>query len=324
MAKMSKSLKNVVNPDDVIAEYGADTFRLYEMYMGPLEASKPWNTRDISGLHPLPAARVPPADRRGHGRARCAPSADAEIEKLLHRTTAKVQDDIERLAFNTAIAALIKLVNEAGSAGLTRDQASRFVRLLAPFTPHVAEELWHKLGEHDVGRDRAVACVRRRAARRRHGADADRDQGQSAQPPDRAQGRAAPHARAARARRRPRARADRRQDGAQGDRRPGKHDQHRRGLKIEQVGTSEIFPPSCSARLLVDGARRLRCEHAANARAAPTPPEVVQATPPVAPRHPTQSTLHGDVRIDDYAWLRNKDTPEVLSYLHAENAYTEP
>jgi leucyl-tRNA synthetase len=83
----------------------------------------------------------------GTGELKLRPDADAEIEKLLHRTTAKVQEDIDRLAFNTAIAALIKLVNEAGAVGLSHDQASRFVRLLAPFTPHVAEELWHKLGE---------------------------------------------------------------------------------------------------------------------------------------------------------------------------------
>ena len=147
-AKMSKSLKNVVNPDEVIAEYGADTFRLYEMYMGPLEASKPWNTRDISGLYRFlqRAFRLLVDEQTDELRLQAEP--DPALEKLLHRTTAKVQDDIERLAFNTAIAALIKLVNEAGAAGgFTRAQGSRFVRLLAPFTPHVAEELWSKLGE---------------------------------------------------------------------------------------------------------------------------------------------------------------------------------
>jgi leucyl-tRNA synthetase len=149
IAKMSKSLKNVVNPDDVVAEYGADTFRLYEMYMGPLEASKPWNTRDISGLHRFlqRAFRLLIDEASGELRLRPDGEADPEVEKLLHRTTAKVQEDIERLAFNTAIAALIKLVNEAGAAGFTRDQALRFARLIAPFTPHVAEELWQKLGQ---------------------------------------------------------------------------------------------------------------------------------------------------------------------------------
>ncbi len=146
-AKMSKSLKNVVNPDDVIAEYGADTFRLYEMYMGPLEASKPWNTRDISGLFRFLQRAFRLLVDESTGELKVRADADAETEKLLHRTTAKVGDDIEKLAFNTAIAALIKLVNEAGTAGgFTREQGSRFVRLLAPFAPHMAEELQSKLG----------------------------------------------------------------------------------------------------------------------------------------------------------------------------------
>jgi leucyl-tRNA synthetase len=146
-AKMSKSLKNVINPDDVVAEYGADAMRLYEMYMGPLEASKPWNPRDISGLYRFlqRAWRLLVDEQSGQVKLRGEP--DPEIERLLHRTIAKVQDDLERLAFNTAIAALIKLVNEAGGqGGLTREQADRFLRLLSPFAPHIAEELWEAIG----------------------------------------------------------------------------------------------------------------------------------------------------------------------------------
>ncbi len=147
-AKMSKSLKNVVNPDDVIRDYGADTFRLYEMYMGPLEASKPWNTRDISGLFRFLQRTWRLTVDEASGELKAADGGDEGVEKLLHRTIAKVQDDIERLAFNTAIAAMIKLVNEGTSAGgLTRDQIHRFTRMLAPFAPHLAEELWAKLGE---------------------------------------------------------------------------------------------------------------------------------------------------------------------------------
>src|SRR5207244_996116 len=101
-AKMSKSLKNVVNPDDVIAQYGADTFRLYEMYMGPLEASKPWNPRDISGLFNFLARLWRLIIDEQSGTLRLAPSRSETLEKLLHRTIAKVQDDIERLSFNTA------------------------------------------------------------------------------------------------------------------------------------------------------------------------------------------------------------------------------
>ncbi|MFI5306710.1 MAG: leucine--tRNA ligase [Polyangiales bacterium] len=147
-AKMSKSLKNVVNPDDVVVEYGADTVRLYEMYMGPLEASKPWNTRDITGLHRFLQRVWRLLLDEDSGALRLREEPDPEIDKLLHRTIAKVQDDIERLAFNTAIATLIKLVNEAGTAGgLTREQGSRFLRVLSPFAPHVAEELWNRIGE---------------------------------------------------------------------------------------------------------------------------------------------------------------------------------
>ncbi|MHC4948276.1 MAG: leucine--tRNA ligase [Planctomycetota bacterium] len=148
VAKMSKSLKNVVNPDDVIAEYGADTFRLYEMYMGPLDQGKPWNPRDIVGCHRFlqRAWRLVVDERTGE--LACIDAADDGVERQLHRTIARVGQDIERLAFNTAIAALIELVNAATAAGgLTRDQLARFTVLLSPFAPHMAEELWAKRGE---------------------------------------------------------------------------------------------------------------------------------------------------------------------------------
>jgi leucyl-tRNA synthetase len=146
-AKMSKSLKNVVNPDDVIHEFGADTFRLYEMYMGPLEASKPWNTNDTIGLFRFlqRAWRLAIDEESGELKMRDEP--DEKVEKQLHRTIARVAHDVERLAFNTAIAAMIELVNAATSTGgLTRDQLDRFARVLAPFAPHMGEELWHRLG----------------------------------------------------------------------------------------------------------------------------------------------------------------------------------
>jgi leucyl-tRNA synthetase len=160
VAKMSKSLKNVINPDDVIAEYGADTFRLYEMYMGPLDASKPWNPRDIVGCFRfLQRAWRMAVDERT-GELRLCDSPDIEIEKSLHRATAKVEQDIERLSFNTAIAELIKFVNLATEKGgeavaataagaLTANQLERFVLILSPFAPHMAEELWYKLGKSE-------------------------------------------------------------------------------------------------------------------------------------------------------------------------------
>ncbi len=148
IAKMSKTLKNVVNPDVIIAQYGADTFRLYEMYIGPLEASAPWNTDDIIGLYRFlqRAWRLMVDENTGELVFRDEP--DEAVEKKLHRTIDKAGSDIDRLAFNTAIAALIEFVNAATSAkGLSRDQADRFVRALAPFCPHMAAELWAKLGE---------------------------------------------------------------------------------------------------------------------------------------------------------------------------------
>ncbi len=147
VAKMSKSLKNVVNPDDIIAQFGADTFRLYEMYMGPLEASKPWNTKDTIGCFRFlqRAWRVGVDEQTGA--VKLAATRHEGVERQLHKTIAKVESDIPRLAFNTSIAAMMELVNAATShGGMTKDQLERFALVLAPFAPHMAEELWHKLG----------------------------------------------------------------------------------------------------------------------------------------------------------------------------------
>jgi leucyl-tRNA synthetase len=147
VTKMSKSLRNVVNPDDIITSFGADTFRLYEMYMGPLEANKPWNTRDISGLLRFLQRAWRLIVDEDSGQLRLLAEPNEEVERQLHRAIAKVSSDLERLAFNTAIAALIGLVNAGTTAGgLSESQAERFARLLAPFAPHMGEELWHRLG----------------------------------------------------------------------------------------------------------------------------------------------------------------------------------
>ena len=147
VAKMSKSLKNVINPDEVIEDFGADTFRLYEMYMGPLDASKPWNTRDIVGLYRLIQKIWRLCIDEGSGELVFSDAADDATEKQLHRTIAKVGEDIEKLSFNTAIAAVFEFVNVAKS--LTQSQMERFVKTIAPFTPHVSEELWHRIGHED-------------------------------------------------------------------------------------------------------------------------------------------------------------------------------
>jgi leucyl-tRNA synthetase len=154
VTKMSKRYGNVVNPDDVVAEYGADTLRLYEMYMGPLADSKPWNPKDVPGVHRFLQRSwrlvVPEYAEHGeiHAHLRGDRPDDPELEKALHRTIHKVDGDIERMAFNTAIAAMMIFVNEATKAmdRLSRSQLLRFAQLLQPFAPHLAEELWQRLG----------------------------------------------------------------------------------------------------------------------------------------------------------------------------------
>ncbi len=142
VAKMSKSLRNVVNPDDVIREYGADTVRLYECFMGPLTFSAPWNPRDLPGVHRFLQRVV-----RLYARGRAAVS-DAEVERALHATIRKVGEDLDALSFNTAIAAMMEFVNLATKkeAPLTASQGEAFALLLEPFAPHLAEELWESLG----------------------------------------------------------------------------------------------------------------------------------------------------------------------------------
>ena len=148
--KMSKSRGNVVNPDRIVEDYGADTFRLYEMYMGPLEATKPWNTRDIVGMSRFLASvyRNLIGDEESNKHAVISNDAPAEaLLRLTHRTIKKVGEDIAAMRFNTAIAELIKLNNElTGLPAIPRFVAEQLVLLLAPFAPHLCEELWELLG----------------------------------------------------------------------------------------------------------------------------------------------------------------------------------
>jgi leucyl-tRNA synthetase len=149
--KMSKRWGNVVNPDDVIDQYGADALRLYEMFMGPLEAMKPWSTSSVEGvtrfLDRLWRLCLEEDGGRSHALTEEAP--DAATERLVHQTVKKVSEDIEGLKFNTAIAQMMVCVNE-----LTRLERrprwalERLVLVLSPFAPHIAEEIWQRLG-HD-------------------------------------------------------------------------------------------------------------------------------------------------------------------------------
>ncbi len=152
--KMSKSRGNVVNPDDVIAEYGADALRCYEMFMGPLEQVKPWNTRSVAGVSRfLGRSWSLLIDEAGALRPQIVDrplDPQANLTRLLHKTIQKVTEDIEGLRFHTALSTLMVLVNEAHKAEqLPRPLAEQLVLLLSPFAPHLAEELWQRLGHSD-------------------------------------------------------------------------------------------------------------------------------------------------------------------------------
>ncbi len=141
--KMSKSRGNVINPDEVVDMYGADTMRLYEMFMGPFEASKPWSTTGIIGLRRFleKAWRLYTKERSNSE----TPKQNPELEKLLHKTIKKVTKDIETFNFNTAISAMMILLNEMQNGSDTETRAI-FLKLLSPFAPHIAEELWEATG----------------------------------------------------------------------------------------------------------------------------------------------------------------------------------
>jgi leucyl-tRNA synthetase len=147
--KMSKSRGNVVNPDDVVKEYGADALRLFEMFMGPLEEMKPWSTRGVEGVFRfLNRLWRLCLDDEGNVDPRLnADAATPELERVFHVTVKKVGEDIEGLRFNTAIAQLMIFINEVMKTELRpRAIIEPFVLLVAPFAPHIAEELWSKLG----------------------------------------------------------------------------------------------------------------------------------------------------------------------------------
>jgi leucyl-tRNA synthetase len=167
--KMSKSRGNVVNPDTVVVQYGADALRMYEMFMGPLEATKPWSMTGVEGISRF-LARVwrMIADERAD-EIRLNPAVQEALPneaqlRLLHRTIKAVTEDFEKLSFNTAISRLMEFTNEIAQAEpRPRALMEPFVLLLSPLAPHLAEELWQLLGHPALTGLRAVALVRRRA-----------------------------------------------------------------------------------------------------------------------------------------------------------------
>jgi len=148
--KMSKSRGNVINPDKVIGDYGADSMRLYEMFMGPLEAVKPWNMQGVEGVHRFLQKLwrvVVDKDTGEIDDAVKETEADEATLRLLNQTVKKVGDDIESFGFNTAISAMMILVNHLMKLTVVpRAAVEKLVLILAPFAPHIAEELWEKLG----------------------------------------------------------------------------------------------------------------------------------------------------------------------------------
>lgn len=147
--KMSKSMFNVVNPDDIIEHYGADTLRLYEMFLGPVEQSKPWDTKGIDGVHRF-LKKLWRLFYEGDSLLLSDESATEEELKILHKTIHKIGDDIERFSFNTAISAFMICVNDLADLKChKRAILEPLTVMLSPFAPHIAEELWHVAG-HDT------------------------------------------------------------------------------------------------------------------------------------------------------------------------------
>jgi leucyl-tRNA synthetase, eubacterial and mitochondrial family len=141
--KMSKSKGNVINPDDIINEHGADTLRLYEMFMGPLEAEKPWSTTGVDGARRF----LDRVYRLFNGGSKIINAATPELEMVYHQTVKKITEDYENMSFNTAIAQLMIFINECyKQEQISKEYANGFIQLLSPIAPHLAAEIWELLG----------------------------------------------------------------------------------------------------------------------------------------------------------------------------------
>ena len=149
--KMSKSKHNVVNPDDIVAKYGADTLRMYEMFLGPLEVSKPWNTHGIDGVYKfLRKFWNLFHSEKGEFQVSDAPATPEEL-RILHKTIRKIADDIDRFSFNTSVSEFMICANELTALKCNKRAVLEPLTIaLAPFAPHIAEELWELLGHRDT------------------------------------------------------------------------------------------------------------------------------------------------------------------------------
>ena len=152
-SKMSKSRGNSINPDEIVETTGADSLRLFEMFMGPLDKAKPWSTTGLQGSHRFLKRiwRMFDSENGGLKITDVDPAEDKKLYKLLHRTIMKVTIDIENLRFNTAISALMTLGNKMKSRmSVSRANAETFILMISPFVPHIAEEIWRRLGHTET------------------------------------------------------------------------------------------------------------------------------------------------------------------------------
>jgi leucyl-tRNA synthetase len=145
--KMSKSKFNTVNPTELVERYGADTFRMYEMFLGPVEQSKPWDTKGIEGVHRFLRKLWRLFFDEIKGRVWTSETVTADEQKVIHKAIKKLDEDTDRFSFNTAVSALMITVNELGELKCYKKEAlEKLLVLLAPYAPHISEELWHEIG----------------------------------------------------------------------------------------------------------------------------------------------------------------------------------
>jgi leucyl-tRNA synthetase len=148
--KMSKSKFNVVNPDDIIEKYGADTLRLYEMFLGPIELSKPWDTSGIEGVNKFLRKYWRLHFDKENNLDISEQAATKDEMKVLHTAIKKIEDDVLRFSFNTGVSAFMICVNDLSSLNCNKRQILEpLAQLLAPFAPHITEEIWHYLGHQN-------------------------------------------------------------------------------------------------------------------------------------------------------------------------------